>query len=272
MVRALFVILFLASFSEFLTSEAGAWTPQAGEVRTDLVLPEFRTESPRYCLFTFPAGNGDRQTVLVIADGDRLYIDKNSDGDLTAPDECEVSTREEWQSTRDHDFRIDAIEVGGRTHTGIQLSISPLENYDRDDLRIKELLKKEPDADCYIIRAEVQDDRFHGSGTEGRVVVLAGPGDNDGLLQFGKDIESAPTIHFCGELEIRLFADAKLRPGSETEITTSVGTCGIGPGTFASIGYEGMIPDAVRPRLSLQVEAGEIGKLETKTYELSHRC
>lgn len=272
MARASFVTFVLFAFALLLSGRNPAFGQETYDSHDKLVLPEFITDSPRYCLLTFPAGGGNRQTVLIVVDGNRLYIDKDSDGDLTNSGECVVSTREEWQSDRDHQFTIDEIRVGDRIHRALQIHVQPLENYDRGDQQIRGVLEMEPAADSYTLQAEIQDDRFQGLFSDGRVIAIAGFQDTDGVLQFGEDLKTAPTINFSGELEIRLFGETKLRPGAEVEITTSVGTCGIGPGTFASIGYDGVIPESAFPRLSFQVNAGEIGKLETTTYELSHRC
>ena len=237
-----------------------------------LVLPEFVTDAPRFCLLNFPAGDGKQQAVLIVADGDRLYVDKNSDGDLTNDGEGVLSTRQDWESERDHLFTIDEIQVGDRVHKNIRINIRPLEKYDRDDQQIKEVLKFEPDADCYQLWTEIQDDRFQGKGRDGRVIFFAGIQNTDGVLQFGKNLESAPTINLCGALEIRLRAETKLRPGGEFEIRTVVGTPGNGPGAFASIGYENVIPAFMHPRMSLRVKVAEQGKMEATTYELSERC
>jgi hypothetical protein len=272
MAQASFVRFGLFAFALLLTTVIPASGQETYNSHHDLVLPEFVTDSPRYCLLTFPAGGGNRQTVLIVVDGDRLYVDKNSDGELTNSDECLVSTREDWQSDRDHHFTIDEIRVGDRIHKTLQIHVQPLENYDRGDQQIRKVLEVEPAADCYTLQVEIQDDRFQGEFSDGRVIVFAGFQDIDGVLQFGKDLKTAPTVNFSGDLEIRLFGETKLRPGAEAEIMTSVGTRGAGPGTFASIGYEGVIPESACPRVSLQVNADEIGKLETTTHELSHRC
>ncbi len=245
---------------------------QAYKSQDKLVLPEFTTAAPRYCLLTFPAGEEQRQTVLIVADGDRLFVDKNSDGDLTQLDESVLSTRQDWESDRDHLFTIDEIQVGERVHRGLHIYIRPLEKFDRGDQQIKEVLNFEPNADCYQLWAEIQDDRFQGRESAGRVYVFAEIQDLDGVLQFGKSLETAPTINWCGDLEIRLRAETKLRPGGETDIRTVVGTPGKGPGTFASIGYEGVIPAFMHPRLAIRVNVDEKEKMETTTYELSERC
>lgn len=238
----------------------------------ELVLPEFVTESPRFCLLTFPAGNGERLPVLIVTDGNRLYVDRDSDGDLTNDGPFLTSRRRDWESDRYHKFAIEELQVGNNIHKTILIEVRPLEIYSRADPKIRELLTAEPDADCYSLSAEIQDDRFHGTWGDGRVIVSAGLRDLDGVLQFGKSLETAPTIHLCGELEIRLASETQLRPGAETDVVTLVGSPGVGVGTFARLGYEDVIPEFLHPRLRLNFTSAETGESITTTYELGHRC
>lgn len=265
-------IVFFLSFALLLSSNSPARGQQAYTNPDELVLPEFMTDSPRYCLLTFPANKKERQTVLMVTDGDRLHVDRNSDGDLTNDGPFLNSKRREWESERYHKFTTEELKVGNKIHKTILIQVRPLEIYSSADPKIRELLTAEPAADSYTLSAEIQDDRFQGTWGDGRVIVSAGLRDLDGVLQFGKSLETAPTINLCGDLEIRLASETQLRPGAETDVVTLLGTPGNGAGTFARLGYEGVVPEFLHPRLTLNLTSAETGETETTTYELGHRC
>ena len=235
-------------------------------------LPKFETDSQQFCFLNFPAGDSKQEAVLIVTDGSRLYVDRNGNQDLTEPDEFVVSARKEWQSDRDKQFQIDQVRVGGFKHRAIRLDVSPLEKYDYQDQRIKDLLVQRPNACSYRLSAEIQDDRFRDRAFNGRVAVSVGISDSDGVLQFGNSIKTAPTINLCGDLEIRLSGEGNFRPDAEADIVTIVGTPGDDPGTFALIGYESVIPEHLHPNAILEVTSKETGQTKKTQVELSHRC
>lgn len=255
----------------FLLANSG-WCQRNVATAQVYQLPEFKTDSPEFCFLKFPGGNSTYQTVLIVIDGSTLFYDRNSNRDLTESDEFVNSTKHNWQSDRDYRFQIDQIRVETLNHRSVRLEVSPLEKYDREDRRIKDILKLRPKANCFGLSAEIEDERFHGKGFDGRVVVFVGISDFDGVLQFGDSVATAPTINFCGELEIRLSGETKLRPDSETDVVTVVGTPGKGPGTFASIGYEDVIPESIHPNAILEVTSLATGQTTKTEFELGHRC
>lgn len=257
------LLLFLATKEWGFTSETQATI--SGEYK----LPEFETSNPQFCFWQFPGSKKHR--VLVVADGKYLFVDRNGNHDLTEADERVLSTKNEYSPDRSFVFNIGKISVAGATHVMTELTIHPLEYAGRDNAKIKQLLDKDPQANSYLLSSQIQTERFHGSGLNGRVPVLVGSTDLDGVLQFGKTIETAPTIDLLGDLEIRLYSKIKLRPGSQPDITTVVGTPGTAPGIFAMISYEDVIPE-VYPSLKLRVTSGENGKSEELDVELKRRC
>ena len=248
-----------------------AQEPESSKKKDDYKLPDFQTNRPQFCFWNFPGDKKEAQNVLVVSDGDHLYVDRNRNRDLTETGERVVSKKDNTRSNSDHEFKVGEIRVGEFAHNSIRLSVMPLENFDRDNEAVKTQVKSDPDSNAYIFFAEVKTNRFRGKGTDGRVLVMAGPTDCDGVLQFSDSIASAPTINALGDLEIRLSGEMKLRPGSQTEIVTVVGTPGISEGTFASIGYEDVIPKMMKPNVTLTTknEAGETDELE---FDLGHRC
>ena len=262
----------IASVALSLFLANSGWCQQRGATAQDYTLPKFKTDSPQFCFLKFPAGNSKYQAVLIVTDGSTLFYDRNANRDLTESDEFVNSTTHNWQSDRDYRFQIDQIRVGALNHRSVRLEVSPLENYDREDRRIKDILKLRPKANCFGLSAEIEDERFHGKGFDGRVVVFVGISDFDGILQFGDSVATAPTINFCGELEIRLSDETKLRPDAVTDVVTVVGIPGKGSGTFALIGYEDVIPESIHPKAILEVTSLETGQTTKTEFELGHRC
>ncbi len=245
---------------------------QDDPARGDYQLPEFRTDNPKFCYLDFPAGQNQRQTILIAVDGERMYLDHDGDGDLSEPEGTVVATRREWESENHHKFTVSELSVGSCIHTSIIVIVQPLKKYDRGEPQYQPILESDPEANCYVVRARIEDARFTPANSDGRVTVSAGIEDVQGVLQFGDAVESAPTIRFAGVLESRLMTMPELRPGSEVEILTNIGTPGIGPGTFAAMGYEGVVPDLFHPNLELDVVTSESGDSETVMAALDRRC
>lgn len=235
-----------------------------------LRLPEFASESPEYCRVSFP-GSESPKTILFILDSTTLYVDRNGNADLTEENERVQTEQNLKVSERDLHFRIGEIKVGQFVHKSIHLTVTPLENFDRNVLRISELLKANPKANAFQMSAEIQHEHVVGSG-DGRVLTLLNIQDIDGILQFGSSPDLAPLIDFAGPLEVRLLEAARLRPGSETEVVVAVGTKGTGPGTFAAISYENVIPENAWPRLSLTTKSSDGGPPVVSAFDMQNRC
>lgn len=236
------------------------------------VLPRF-SGTPQFCFLEFPSSTDQHAEVLIALDGNKLYFDRNANGDLTEDGEAVESVADKTRmSERDLQFEIDEIKVGDRVHNSVKMTVAPLENYSRGEPEFAAILKENPAANACMIYAEIQDDRFRGKGLDGRVIVSAGFSDMEGVLQFGDTIDDAPTIRFCGTLEIRPYQKTRLRPGATKDIVLVVGSSGMGPGTFASIGYEGVIPETAYPRMMLETKIAESNKTEITSQELKRRC
>src|SRR5262245_58107461 len=64
--------------------------------------PAYQSRSPRYCLLVF--GSEQPTRVWLVGDGDRLFVDRNGNGDLTDVNEC-VRARGSAASGRVLEFR-----------------------------------------------------------------------------------------------------------------------------------------------------------------------
>jgi len=179
--------------------------------RTIAKEPKYQGE-PEYCLLVFGPEAGFR--VWLVADGDVLYVDRNGNGDLTEPGEC---------------ARAKIVKKGGRRGTYLDFGagriVGPggMTEFDLNSVRYE----KQGTWEIYISGGG----RYDYAG-------LDGPGP----LRFASRPEDAPTIHSMGPITLRRFDPSfcSLHPvkpgplvrGQPNELAFSVGTPGLGAGTF----------------------------------------
>jgi hypothetical protein len=138
---------------------------------------------------------------------------------------------------------------------------------------VKAALAKDPKTLVASLSIDVDVPGIKGGGLGGRVVFIAGPIDLNGPLQLADAPGQAPTIHLGRAFQIT-FYDTRptLRAGRESDFTLVVGSPGVGPGTFAMVGYEDTIPKDVKPLAEFVFPAkGEAPAIKTK-FELKDRC
>jgi hypothetical protein len=200
--------------------------------------PAYRGK-PRYCLLAF--GPEAKARVWLVMDGDALDVDRDGDGDLTAPGE-KVRLDRTYRSrdslyAEQRQFLAGDITAGGRKYTALTAthcvpnpSFVPVE---ADDKQSRQLLDRHPGAAVVIVDVKI----------DGRVRQVAAPA-------FGKSPEDAPVIHFGGPLTMGfhpkwfygwpVFARGK----AGTTLTVLVGTPGVGEDSFALLGYDDVPKDA----------------------------
>lgn len=220
--------------------------------------PAYRTKDPRYGLLAFGPDGKDR--VWLVLDGDTLYVDRNGNGNLTDPGERITAEKQRGRDPREYGYTFDVgdVTVGGRIHKGLRIGFTPLKLYTDSSVganpHVKAALAKDPAALAASIGLDVDVPGIKGGGVGGRLVFLAGLFDLTGVLQFAATPAAAPVVHLGGPLQVTFYGEPPtLRAGRDSEFTLVVGTPGIGPGTFASIGYEGAIPEAAKPVAELSL-------------------
>jgi hypothetical protein len=163
--------------------------------RTIAKEPRYQTQTPKYCLLVF--GPEARTRVWLVLDGHVLYVDRNCDGDLTDPTE-RVPSVSRWTSGG------EIVEPDGKTrHTNLRM-----------------MLRREGN---FVLQLEV----------EGKCLHYVGSDDED-RLRFADSPQDAPIVHFGGPLTFRLYEGAPTWfPGLNTELNVSLGTPGLGKGSFA---------------------------------------
>jgi hypothetical protein len=113
---------------------------------------------------------------------------------------------------------------------------------------------------------------YQGLGTGGRLVQGAGL-DANGLLQFASRPQEAPIIHFGGPWTLGLYQQRTLWLDRSNNLDLVFGTPGVGAGSFAWVGYEGVVPDNLAPRVEIAFLARKPGEPQVIAgYELKDRC
>jgi len=240
--------------------------------------PAYQTKAPKYGLLLFGPEGKDR--VWLVEDADTLYVDRNGDGDLTEPANKVTAEKRPGRDPAEDGYSFDVgdVTVGGRTHKGLAVYITPLQRYAGASLGkrpdVKAALAKDPKAMAVRLSADVEVPGMRGGGLGGRLSFTAGPTDLDGVLQFADRPAAAPAVHFGGPLQVSFYAERPtLRVGRGSELVLVVGTPGAGPGTFAMLGYEDAIPKSVKPVADVSLPAAKPGDPPLKErWEIKDRC
>jgi hypothetical protein len=219
--------------------------------RTRPTEPVYQTKAPRYGLLVF--GPKGEHKVWLVLDGDVLYVDRNGNSDLTEPGE---KVRAQQRPGRDPDdgyqFEVGELTLRERTHKALTVTFMPLRRYASSSLAkrpdVQDILAKDPKAMVPVLSVEVDVPGMRGGCPGGRVYFMAGFADLTGVLQFAVTPAAAPAVHLGGPLQVTFSLDRPtLHIGRDSDLALVVGTPGVGPGTFAMIGYEDTAPAAARP-------------------------
>ena len=234
--------------------------------------PAYKSGSPRYALLVF--GPDARDRVWIVKDGDTLYVDRNGNGDLTDPGEKVTAAK----GSGENGLRFEAgdLNVGGKTHHRLNVGFMPLKKLMMADqfaqrLDMKAALAKDPAAEMMMIALDAIAPHLK---AKGQVTIAAGPVDVNGPLVLATKPADAPIIHFGGPLAVSFCVDVpSFRRERAADCILALGTPGLGSGTFAMIGYEGVIPDSVYPKVEVTYAPAKGGAPPVKAlYELKQRC
>ncbi len=151
--------------------------------------------APKYCLLVF--GPSAEARVWLVTAGDHLYLDRNGNGDLTDPGD-KVSTSFTFPAYAKQ--RPDGAPI--ETHIRIQRHQS--------------------------------NPRLHIRTPNGRRYYVGT--DEADKLTFADRPENAPIVRLDGPMTLRWYGEPPpLRAGNHVELDVSVGTPGLGKGTFAMV-------------------------------------
>jgi hypothetical protein len=257
--------------------------------RTITKEPAYRSK-PKYCLLVF--GPQARHRLWLVIDGDVLYVDRKGNADLTAagsPIKAGAWTTSQSPAiARERSFEVGDVTVGGLTHA--RLLVSQAEhrrkakvsaNADPGDLPpeqwqqyLSSVWRQVPDGLTCTVSISLDPrcyGRFGGARAVRPVRHLASI-DHTGLLAFAARPANAPVIHFGGPLTLDLRFGARLQRGNKPgEVRVSLGTRGLGPGTFAVMWHD-LVPEDIGPVVEVCFPKGESGQAAvTRKYALE-RC
>jgi hypothetical protein len=244
----------------------GAGFVQAGDLdKIDCSLakePAYQSKNPKYALLVF--GAEARTRIWLVLDGTTLYVDRNSNGDLTEAGE-KVAGKKDGSIFADdaHTYTIGELRDGGRRHLNATLTVR----------ETKAIPGRVPRTTDCIIRMDAELPGYRGPWENGRVLQMAGPSDLNGDLQFSDRPQDAPILHFGGPWTIALNDRPTFRVNREMELFLTLGTPGRGKGTLVSSGYEGVVPRGIYPLAEIAFPAEKPGDPAVKiNYELKGRC
>ena len=233
--------------------------------------PAYKSGSPRYALLVIGPEAKDR--VWIVKDGDTLYVDRNGNGDLTDPGE--KLTAGKGSGENGSIYEAEDLDIGGKKHYRLRVIVVPLKTILSSEFSkvpgLGAVVAKDPTGETMMLALDITAPHLHAKGT---VTMVAGPIDVNGPLALAKKPADAPIIHFGGPLAVSFLHETpSLRRNRSTECTLTVGTPGLGAGTFASIGYDGLIPESANPSIEVTYPPAKPGVPPVKTlYELKERC
>ncbi|HEX4143669.1 MAG TPA: redoxin domain-containing protein [Pirellulales bacterium] len=256
-----------------------AWLLSAGTIalpfdlakteRPAVKLPELRSGAAQYCLLVF--GPEAREKVWLVHDGDRLYVDRNGNGDLTEPGET-VSADPQETRPGVYSFKAGDLPSATGVHKDLQVGWYSIEHIKDDWPALNARLNREPGFRGCSIRLDADLPGFKGTGIDGRVQCLAGPIAPEGLLEFAPRPEEAPILHFGGPWQIGFYDDETWRIGRKAEAVLALSTPGLGPGTSVLIGYENVVPKELKPLVEVTWPAVAGSAPRISHFELANRC
>ncbi len=208
--------------------------------RTIAKEPAYRSKAPKYCLVVI--GRQAATRLWLVLDDDVLYVDRNGNGDLTDRGE----RFPEKGGSASLTFQLDeVIEADGKTrHTNLSVICG------------KESV-------CVML-------------------TVAGLGwQSADQVRFADRPQDAPIVHFNGPLTPRRYdpeqqagrgAERLLRGEKPTELAFTLGTPGLGEGTFAGIGND-HVPTDIFPVADIEFPGKAAGDKPIKArVVLTKRC
>lgn len=213
----------------------------------------------------------------LVFDGTTLYVDRYGTGDLDQP-ECRVAG--ELNQFESCHFAAGSLNLGDQRYGDLRLVMSPAKHVrgtgvDETPL-FKDFLAAQPEGNLFTVSVEVPfenplPDLRDGSPIK-RTRHTAGQYDATGILQFAARPDDASVIYFGGNWAFAPDGPQKLVRGCNEDLTLKLGTPGHGPGTFAFIGYDNLIPNSARPNVRIEYPAMAGNKPLVQSYVLDDRC
>jgi hypothetical protein len=234
----------------------------------------------KYALLIF--GPEAKFKVWLALDGDVLYVDKNGDGDLTAP-EKRFPKEKGKDGEQVREFKVGDITVGTQVYKNLSVNMEKLSHLpavimviEEQNLGFQKLKAADPDPWRYLVRVEVPVGQPI-TKLSGQYVEHAALNDVNGFLQFADRSGDAPVIHFGGPWKVWPSGVARFVAGRLDEFDARIGTPGHGPGTFAMSYYFGrpqlgeFVPKTIKVVVEAQFHDKDGGTI-SRRYLIEDRC
>jgi hypothetical protein len=166
--------------------------------------PAYESRLPKYCLLAIGPEAKSRHWLVV--DGHELYFDRNGNRDLTEPGERVAAN----PTSRPLHFQVGMFQDANGKSRALEL-------------RIREFDFASGKCAGLVIILDDKCKQFVGF-------------DEANPFRFGHRPEQAPIVHVEGPLQMRVYGEPPtLAVDEETDLNVSIGTPGVGPGSFCAI-------------------------------------
>lgn len=232
--------------------------------------PAYHSKTPKYGLLVF--GPEARTRIWLVLDGNRLFVDRNGNGDLTDDGEP-VAALEGAKQLEEKVYEVGEIREGTLTHKNLTLRIRKIDYLASGFDAVKQWLAKFPGAKGYLLSAHIEMPGWKGNGSGGRVQQYAGFLDPSGVLAFAERPQEAPILPFRGPWQISLREHTPLTIGRRTDLMLRIGTPGLGAGTSVNVAYQGVIPEDRYPQVEIIYPPKAPGaKPIAQRWQFKERC
>jgi hypothetical protein len=235
----------------FLFGSPPQAVPDLSKVDRTIVKEPSKLSQPRSCLMVF--GRRAEVRIWMIKDGERLYVDRNANGDLTEPDESFAPTeRRQFTTMQDgkpapyRELKYDIGDLtpdhGSHKHTRLEMT-----QYQTGDAS--------PDVVLSVF-------------VDGSIKEYAGWSP-----LFYETRERAGIVHFGGPMSVQPIRYRSIsRSAASPELHVRFGTPGLERTTFASLAYEA-VPESIHPSAEIEWPRADPNAVPIKTTViLSGRC
>jgi hypothetical protein len=254
---------------------ATAALPDLTKVEHRLAKEPIYQGKPGYLLLVF--GPEARDKAWLVLDGEMIYVDRQGTGDLTAP-ECKV--KGEADTYYERIFKAGDFKIGGMRYGDLQVLVTSVKRgigeAHREMPMFRKFLAEQPDGKLYTVAIDVPLEKPFADLRDGSPIAsrrhFASEYDASGILQFAAKPQDASIIHFGGRWTLSPDGQQKLVRGRNEDIALRLGTPGSGPGTFAFIVYDGLIPGTAKPHLQIEYPSEQGDKSLVRDCPIEDRC
>ncbi len=241
----------IAMLTGFLFGSPPQAVPDLSKVDRTIVKEPSKLSQPRYCLMVF--GPRAEVRIWMIKDGERLYVDRNANGDLTEPDES-------FAPTERREFRtiVDGKPAPYRQLKYVVGDLTPAHGA-RKHTRLEITQYQTGDASPDVVLSVFVD---------GSIKEYAGWSP-----LFHESRERAGIVHFGGPMSAQPIRYRSIsRSAASPELHLRFGTPGLERTTFASLAYEA-VPESTHPSAEIEWPRADPNAPPIKTTViLSGRC